>query len=110
MSKSITFPSDSELVDACLRGDKQAAQQLFERHQEWISGYIRKRLQGKGCVQPVDHGENVGQETLKRAYSNLLQLQNHQLFAAWLIKIAGSQINEHLKVCISEKNTRTALD
>jgi RNA polymerase sigma factor (sigma-70 family) len=110
MSKSITLPSDSELVDACLRGDRQAAQQLFERHHARISGYIRGRLYKKGCPQPSDHGENVCQDTLERAYSKLAQLDNSQFFVAWLIRIAKSQIHDHLDFCISEKIKRSPLD
>jgi len=79
--------SDLELAARVVGSDDQAAfQQLVERHQGAIRGFLRRLLAG-------DHGtaDDLAQETFLTAYRKLAGWKGQGTFTSWLHTIAYRQ-------------------
>lgn len=72
---------DAKLVEATLEGDRNAFNQLIEKHQSFLMGYVLKR------VKNLSDAEDILQEAFLRAYQNLSMLQDRSKFASWLYQI-----------------------
>ena len=85
--------SDMELAARVAGSDDQAAfQQLVQRHQAAIRGFLRRLLAG-------DHGtaDDLAQETFLLAYRKLPAWRASGSFSSWLHTIAYRQFLQHLR-------------
>lgn len=85
--------SDQELVARVVSSRDQAAfQQLVERHQAAIRGFLRRLLAG-------DHGtaDDLAQDTFLMAYRKLDTLQSGSKLISWLHSIAYRQFLQHTR-------------
>lgn len=78
--------SDLELIQASLTGHKQALEMLILRHQSFIYNVALKMT-----MSPAD-AEDVTQEVLLKAITNLSQFQGKSAFRTWLYRIAFNHI------------------
>ena len=86
MAKNLsTYSSDTELVDACLKEDEKAWNELVARYGRLI--YSIPRRAGLSEVDADDVFQNVFAIVLKRLGS----LQNRKSLAAWLITITSRE-------------------
>ncbi|MFQ6042232.1 MAG: RNA polymerase sigma factor, partial [Candidatus Poribacteria bacterium] len=69
---------DARLVEATLKGDRNAFSQLVKRHQSFLLGYALRR------VKNFADAEDIVQEAFLKAYESLPMLQDHSKFASWL--------------------------
>ena len=76
--------TDEELVTRALAGDSQAYGQLAERYANRVRAWILRR------VHSPDDTDDLVQETLVRAWSQLGQLRQPAKYAAWLRSIADN--------------------
>lgn len=76
------MPSDSELVQIVLDGDRQAYGRLFERHERSVLAAALAVLGNYHTAQ------DVTQETFVIAYTRLGSLRKRASFGAWVRKIA----------------------
>ncbi len=76
------MPSDSELVQTALDGDRQAYGRLFERHERSVLAVVLAVLGNYHTAQ------DVTQETFVIAYTRLGSLRKRASFGAWVRKIA----------------------
>ena len=93
----MTELSDRNLMDAHVRGDREAFELLLRRHGPIVLGYLTKMTHNK------DHAEDLFQETFRRAYENAGQFRG-ELLKPWLFKIATHTAINHYR---KEKNTPT---
>ena len=83
--------SDSELVARVTgSGDQAAFQQLVERYQAAVRGFLRRLLAG-------DHGtaDDLAQDTFLMAYNKLHTLKSGSSLNSWLHSIAYRQFLQH---------------
>lgn len=75
-------PTDQELIDRVLAGDRQAYNPLVERYQRALYSHARRMLRDH------DQADEVAQETFVRAYVNLKRYDSRYRFYTWIITIA----------------------
>lgn len=109
------YQTDPRLVDACLKGDDKAWNELIERY---------KRLL---CSIPRQYGlstadaEDVMQNVLEIVYRRLETLRDHTILSAWIIRITHRATLHYLKkghndcelldeVCSPEKGENTQIE
>jgi RNA polymerase sigma factor (sigma-70 family) len=80
-----TYSSDTELVDACLKEDEKAWNELVARYGRLV--YSIPRRHGLSVADADDVFQNVFAIVLKRLGS----LQNRKSLAAWLITITSRE-------------------
>ena len=73
---------DADLVAAARRGSQRAFQQLVERHQQAVRGFLRR-----ACADP-DDADDLAQETFLAAWSSLLLYRGGASLRSWLCAIA----------------------
>ena len=75
-------PTDAALVTRCLNGQREAFEELFDRHGPRIYNIVYRL-----CGNPTE-AEDLAQETFLRAFTTLHTLRQPQAFAGWLSRIA----------------------
>jgi len=88
--------SDADIVLACLLGEPHYFGILVQRYTGMLISFARSRL-GSG-----DIAEEVAQETMVRAYEQLLRLKVPRSFSNWLLGIAN-----HVIIKIAAQRGRT---
>jgi RNA polymerase sigma factor (sigma-70 family) len=78
--------TDLELVQASLKGNKQALEMLILRHQPFIYNVALK------MTMSPQEAEDVTQEVLLKVITNLSQFQGKSAFRTWLYRIAFNHI------------------
>ena len=73
--------SDSELIRACRRGDKEAFRELVERYQRKVVSVAL------GMVHNREDALEIAQETFVKAYENLTRFKGESSFYTWLYRI-----------------------
>jgi len=73
---------DADLVAAARRGSQAAFQQLVERHQQAVRGFLRR-----ACADAGD-ADDLAQETFLAAWSSLWNYRGGASFRSWLCAIA----------------------
>ena len=73
---------DADLVAAARRGSQRAFQQLVERHQQAVRGFLRR-----ACADPGD-ADDLAQETFLAAWSSLWRYRGGASLRSWLCAIA----------------------
>jgi len=74
--------SDSELVQAVLKGDRQAYERLFERHERSVLAV------GLALLGNYHAAQDVAQEAFVKAYRSLGDLRQTASFGPWVREIA----------------------
>ena len=82
--------ADIQLRDRVLRGDREAAERLFERHVDTLYEFVHYRAGGDRGIT-----EAVTQETLLTAYETLAAFEGRSSLHTWLCGIARNKIREH---------------
>lgn len=78
----MTAPTDKELVERTLAGEREAFGALFDRYQGLVMRLARHHLGDPEAAR------DAAQETFLTAYRHLDRLREPQAFAAWLGQIA----------------------
>jgi RNA polymerase sigma factor (sigma-70 family) len=78
--------TDVQLVQASLKGNKQALETLILRHQPFIYNVALK------MTMSPQEAEDVTQEVLLKVITNLSQFQGKSAFRTWLYRIAFNHI------------------
>lgn len=83
-------PDDLALRDRVLRGDRQAADRLFERQIDTLYEFVHYRAR-------FDRGvtEAVVQETLLTAFQNLAEFEGRSSLHTWLCGIARNKLRSY---------------
>ena len=85
-SSTYSEQTDFELVQASLTGNKQALEALILRHQPFIYNVALK------MTMSPQEAEDLTQEVLLKAITNLSQFQRKSAFRTWLYRIAFNHI------------------
>lgn len=80
---------DARVVLLCLGGDRDAFGELVERYQREITLFCHSQ------VLDASVAEELAQEAFLRAFERLRQLNHHELFRAWLYRIAATVTISH---------------
>lgn len=83
-------PTDQELIERVLGGERQAYNPLVERYQRAIYSHARRMLRDH------DQADEVAQETFVRAYANLKKYDGRYRFYTWIITIATNLCHDAL--------------
>src|SRR5882762_7885122 len=78
--------SDNELVEQAKNGDRTALEKLVLRHQAWIYNIAVRMV-----FEPHD-AEDVTQEVLVKAITNLGSFKGESKFRTWLYRIAANHV------------------
>lgn len=81
-------PTDVEVVERVVRGEKELYEILLRRHNQTLFRAVRSYLQQEADVQ------DAMQETYLKAYAKLDQFKGASAFSTWLVRIG---INEALQ-------------
>jgi len=82
---------DKKLLEASLRGDASAFEQIVVQYQSLICAITL------GATGRLDISEELSQETFLRAWKSLTQLKELDKFRAWLCAIARNVIQNYLR-------------
>ncbi len=77
-------PTDLELVDATLEGDKSSFEALVRRHANGIFGLAR------GMLRNETEAQDVVQDTFLAAFRKLHTFRRESSFKSWLYRIASN--------------------
>ncbi len=84
------YRDDMELRDRILLGDREAGEDLFERHLNTLYEFVHYRAAGdRGVI------EAVVQETLLTAYENLAAYEGRSSLHTWICGIAKNKLRSH---------------
>jgi len=83
--------SDSELVEAALRGAHQPYNELMRRYKSLVTTYCYSR------VAQRETSEDLAQETFVRGFQSLAHLKNPSAFSGWLLSIAHNVCIDYLR-------------
>lgn len=72
--------SDADLVQRCLKGDRQTFRVLYQRYQHKVRSTLYQ-LCGTQCL------DDLVQDVFLRAWKGLAKLKNPQQFSTWLYRI-----------------------
>ncbi|MCA9444928.1 MAG: sigma-70 family RNA polymerase sigma factor, partial [Candidatus Omnitrophica bacterium] len=78
---------DRLIIEATIRGDRNAGRLLYERYQEQIWRVVRR------LVPDNDEAMELCQETWLKAFSSLDKFRNDSRFSTWVLRIAINRVN-----------------
>lgn len=84
------------LLDKACRGDEGAFSQLYQAYFEKIYKFLYYRVNHK------ETAEDLTEDVFIKAYQNITNLQNVNLFEGWLFQIARNRLIDHYR---SKKQT-----
>jgi RNA polymerase sigma factor (sigma-70 family) len=84
-------PSDEQIIDEILKGDKQKYALLMRKYNQ------RLYRVGKGLLKEDSEIEDMMQETYIKAYLNLSKFERRSQFATWLTRILINECLQRLK-------------
>lgn len=83
--------SDSELVEAVLKGSHERYGELVRRYKSLVTTYCYSR------VSQRETAEDLAQETFVRGFQALSHLKKPSAFSGWLLSIAHNVCIDHLR-------------
>jgi len=86
-----SISEDQRLLHRLRKGDRAALENLVQRHQQTVYGYLRARL-----LEPAD-AEDLCQEVFLRCYSGQVTFERATKLRPWLIGIARNVLREHVR-------------
>jgi len=81
-------PSDRDLVDRLLRGDRRAFEQFFNEYYPKLYRFVRRRL-----PQDVSTAEDIAQGTLCRALETLRSYRGEAALMTWLCTLCRREMS-----------------
>lgn len=84
-------PSDAELVDRAIDGDRWAEEALYRRHAPAVTAAV-VRILGRHA-----DADDVVQDTFVIAYERLDSLRNGDAFRSWVARIAVNEVRRRLR-------------
>jgi len=91
MQKRNSLDQDQLLIDACLRDDRRAQQQLYQTYRSKLFGVCLR------YADSVETAEDLLQEVFVRIFSRLEQFRGEGSFEGWLRRIAVHAAAEHYR-------------
>jgi len=88
-AQAVIDQSPETLVERAQRGDRAAFEEIVQKNQGAVYGYLRARL-----IQPSD-AEDLTQEVFLRCYTGWARFERSSLIRPWLIGIARNLLREH---------------
>lgn len=80
-----------ELIERSIKGDNEAFEEIVNRYQRRLWGFVYKKLPNESDVQ------DIIQETFLNCFTSLKKLRNPEKFSLWLFRICQNCINSHYK-------------
>lgn len=91
MSVDFSAYSDIELISGSLRGFDDSFEQLVQRYQRPIVGYVYRML------SDYDAALDVSQEVFIKVYNSLDRYSSDYKFSTWLYRIAHNAAIDHIR-------------
>ena len=91
---TVTNPTDTQLVEACLGGDRSAFDVLVERHQRHVYQLCYR------FVGNHEDASDLAQDVFIRAYRGLRNFKGHASLGTWLYRIG-------VNVCLNRVGAKT---
>jgi len=87
----VTTPSDADLIERVLAGDREAYGALVERYQETLYRYAT------GMLRDPDLAADLVQESFVSAYASLASCRDRDNFRAWIFRILRNRCTDHAR-------------
>ncbi|MBR9975335.1 MAG: sigma-70 family RNA polymerase sigma factor [Bacteroidetes bacterium] len=84
-------PQDTDILEACRRGDRAAFNQLVRLHQDRIFRVVRR------MIPDADDAWDVAQEVFIRAYEKVAEFRGDAQVSTWLYRIAVNLSLNHIR-------------
>jgi RNA polymerase sigma-70 factor (ECF subfamily) len=91
--------TDKQLMELIATGDEQAFEEIYGRYEIDLYSFIRWRC---ADTQVVD---DIFQDTWKTVFQSARSYTDSGNFKAWLLRIAGSRLNDHFRKRPKNDNT-----
>ena len=90
-AEPVEAPSDAELIERILGGEREAYAILVERYQETLYRHA------VGMIGDRDAASDLVQDSLVKAYTRLDTCQDPERYAAWVFRILRNRCKDWLK-------------
>jgi RNA polymerase sigma-70 factor, ECF subfamily len=87
----VNSPSDAELIERVLAGDRDLYAQIVGRYQEMLFRFAFR------MVGDADIAADLVQDSFVKAYVQLAQCRDRQHFSAWIFRIVRNRCTDHLR-------------
>ena len=84
-------PTDAELIQATIKGDRRAFPALVERYTRDVYGFVF--FMSKNSAD----AEDITQETFVKVWKNLKKFKPEQRFKSWLLAIARNTTIDYIR-------------
>ena len=92
---------DTELVERCKRGDREAYDELMRRHQDRVFNVVYR------CVGNREDASDIAQEVFIRAFRAMRSFQGQAAVTTWLHRIAINEVINHRRRAGAKRKIRT---
>lgn len=89
--REVGEPTDAELVERAVAGDRWADDALYRRHARAITSAVLR------MVGRCGDADDIVQDTFVLAFERLAKLRDGGAFRAWVAKIAVNEVRRHLR-------------
>jgi RNA polymerase sigma-70 factor (ECF subfamily) len=86
-------PTDAELVNASVDGDREAYAALVHRHASRVYAVCL------AILHDPDDSQDMAQEALIKGMTRIRSLRDGEQFAAWITRIAQNLCKDHRRTC-----------
>ena len=73
--------TEKELIDACIKGDRKAQQQLYDKYASWLMAVSMR------YSKSLDRAEDILQETFIKVFKHLGTIREYSNIAGWMKRI-----------------------
>jgi len=94
-------PEDTELVERCKSGEREAYDELMRRHQDRVFNVVYR------CVGNHEDASDIAQEVFIRAFRAIEGFQGQAALSTWLHRIAINEVINHRRRAGAKRKIRT---
>jgi RNA polymerase sigma-70 factor (ECF subfamily) len=100
----LTQPSDKELIQAVLAGEKTGYEKLYDRYGPLVRAICHD------TTQNLTDAQDLAQDVFMRAYEKLGRLRDPDRFGRWVVGIARLRCKEWRRQRLRNQNNNVALN
>ena len=100
----MTTPSDRELIQAVMAGEKTAFAELYDRYGPLV------RAISYDTTRNFTDAQDLAQDVFMRAYEKLKHLREPELFGRWVVAIARLRCKEWIRETSRRQDKHTHLN
>jgi RNA polymerase sigma-70 factor, ECF subfamily len=87
----VNSPTDAELIERVLAGDRELYAEIVGRYQEMLYRFAL------GMLQDPDTAADLVQDSFVKAFTSLARCRDRQHFGSWIFRIVRNRCTDHLR-------------